>query len=83
MTKIKYSDIKYYLEFTAHLSYPKKAKIVFIRNEDMSVSEHQDYKIKEQFREELKQYLYNCFDKANLCGQNFDLQPIAHWNTKK
>lgn len=83
MEKIQYSDIKYFLQYTAHLSYPNKARIVFIRNEDMTVSQHQDYKTKEQFRKDKKQYLYDVFEKYNLCGRNYDLEPIAHWNTKK
>jgi len=83
MTKIQYSDFKYFLEYTAHREYPPKAKIVFIRNEDMSVSKHLDYKTKEQHKKELKQYLYDVFDKHNLCGSDYDLEPIKHWNTRK
>lgn len=81
-TKITYSTIKYLLGWTANQIYPPKANLVFIRNKDMSVIKIPNYKSKEQYRKELKQYLYTMFKQYNLTGGNYDLEQIEHWNTK-
>lgn len=80
MEKITLGTLKHLLKWKANQKYPAKAKIVLIRNKDMIVEHILHYKSKEDFKIDLKNYVYEMLKGYNdLKFTNYDLEPIKHW----
>lgn len=78
--KITLGTLKHLLKWKANQKYPSKARIVFIRNEDMIIEEHLHYKSKEEFKRDKKNYIYEMLSSYNNVKiRNYDLTPIKHW----
>ena len=80
MEKITLETLKYLLKWKANRKYPSKAKIVLIRNENMEIEHVLNYKSREQYKKEKKNYIYEMLKFYNDFNfSKYDLQEIEHW----